>query len=110
MLSVACRFEIEPYNKDNVETTDSLAKKPVIRAVTLCQLPKPHGLNNGANIPAIFASIDSSGLVTIVRPNENLCKNHIMIVARKIIVKALCKKSLAFSHNKCPTFFGFGSR
>ena len=39
---------------------------------------------------------------------SKLCKNQITIVATKITVNARCKKSFAFSHNNCNTFFNAG--
>lgn len=90
-------------NTFNVETTDSLAKKPVIKATVTLQSAKPSGLKIGESKFAALASIDSSGVLTICILNEKLCKNQINIEAINIIEKALCKKSLAFSHNSCDT-------
>lgn len=92
-----------------VETTDSFARNPDTSATTTRQSLKPHGLNIGAILLAIIAIIDSSGLFTIDSLNEKLCKNQMMIVATKMTVNALCKKSFALSHNNCPTDLALGN-
>ena len=86
-----------PTRTVNVDTTLSLAIKPVIRAVVIFQLPKPSGLNTGAINPASIASKLSLESVTTLILESNVCKNHIIIVATNITVNALVIKSFAFS-------------
>ncbi len=45
-----------------------------------------------------------------IQMQSKLCRNQTTIVAMKITVNALCRKSFAFSHRSCPTFFAPGRR
>ena len=83
---------------DSVATTLSFAMKPVIRAVEIRQSPNPSGVKTGAINPATAARILFWESVTRFRCRSKVCKNQMTIVARKITVKALCRKSFAFSH------------
>ena len=98
----------EPSKTDRVDTTLSFAINPVISAVDMRQSPKPSGLNIGAIKPAIVARILSCELVTMLNLMSNVCKNHIIIVATNITVKALCKKSFALSQRSWHTLFELG--
>ena len=109
-VSTSVRAAVLPNKMDSVETTLSFAIKPVTRAVENLQSPKPRGLNTGATSPATTARILSLESVTIFRCRSKVCKNQITIVATKITVKALCRKSFAFSQSSCPTFFAPGRR
>ena len=100
----------EPVNTVNVETTLSFAIKPVINEVDILQSPKPRGANIGAITPAIPASMLSFESLTTPRWKLNVFKNQITIVAIKITVNALVKKSFAFSHKRCNVVFALGSR
>lgn len=64
----------------------------------------------GAMIPATTARILSLESATTFMCKLNVCRNQMIIVAKKITVNALCKKSFAFSHRSCPTFFAPGIR
>ena len=93
-----------------VDTTASLAVKPVINAVAARQSPKPSGANIGAIILPTFASILNELSSTTFSRVSKLCKNQIMIDAKKIMVNALVKKSLALSHINNNTLLALGSR
>ena len=99
-----------PLNKTpNVETTLSFAINPLINDVTILQSPNPNGEKTGTNTPATIAKMLCAESSTIFNCRSNLCKNHTTIVATKITENAFCKKSFAFSHNNCATFFTPGS-
>ena len=101
---------IFPLNKTpNVETTLSFAINPLINDVTILQSPNPNGEKTGTNTPATIAKMLCAESSTIFKFRSNLCKNHTTIVATKITENAFCKKSFAFSHNNCATFFTPGS-
>ena len=99
-----------PKSTESVDTTLSFAINPVISAVEIFQFPKPSGRNTGAMIPATTARILSLESATTFMCKLNVCRNQMIIVAKKITVNALCKKSFAFSHRSCPTFFAPGIR
>ena len=88
----------------------SFAIKPVRRAVEILQSPNPSGLNTGAITPARDASILLWESFTTFKRMSNVCKNQMAIVAIKITVNALCKKSFAFSHKSWHTFLAPGIR
>ena len=93
-----------------VLTTDSLAVKPVMRAVEARQSLKPSGEKTGAITEPIEARMLSALSATILRRQSKLCKNQMTIEAMKMMVKALCKKSLAFSHMWSSTLLASGRR
>ena len=97
-----------PVSTDNVDTTLSLAINPDISAVDIRQSPKPSGANTGTINPATTARILFCESAVRLKCRSKLCKNQITIVATKITVNARCKKSFAFSHNNCYTFFNAG--
>ena len=99
-----------PSSTCSVLTTDSLAIKPEISAVAQRQSPKPSGLNSTASHWPISASRLSALSVTTLSRVSKLCRNQMTTVARKITVKARCKKSLAFSHSSSPTLLAEGIR
>lgn len=71
-----------------VETTLSLAVKPVINAVEMRQSPKPRGLKMGViRLPTKARRLES-GVAATFRRVSNVCRNQITTVATKIIVKA----------------------
>ena len=88
-----------PKSTSTVLTTLSLARKPPTRAVATRQSLKPRGWNIGATTDAMCPNMLSDWSSTILKLKEKLCKNHITMVAQKMTVNALCKKSRAFSHN-----------
>ena len=88
---------VDPNKIERVETTLSFAINPEISAVDILQSPNPSGMNTGAIIPATVARILACESVTIFRCRSKLCRNQITIVAPKITVNALCRKSFAFS-------------
>ena len=88
-----CRTSKE-YRKRRYHTF--LAINPVISAVEIFQFPKPSGRNTGAMIPATTARILSLESATTFMCKLNVCRNQMIIVAKKITVNALCKKSFAF--------------
>lgn len=99
-----------PSKTLSVETTASFAVIPVTSAVEILQSAKPSGLKIGAiKCPSIASKLFALS-VTTFNLLSNVCKNHIIIEARKIIVKALSKKSLAFSHIKSNTLLNDGKR
>lgn len=85
-----------PKSTESVDTTLSFAINPVISAVEIFQFPKPSGRNTGAMIPATTARILSLESATTFMCKLNVCRNQMIIVAKKITVNALCKKSFAF--------------
>ena len=98
-----------PNNTFNVDTTLSLAIKPEIRAVEIRQSPNPIGAKIGAIQPANHAKILSLESDTGSSDGLNVCRNQITMVARKITVNALCRKSFALSHSRRATFLAPGS-
>lgn len=88
-----------PKSTVSVETTLSFARKPLTRDVVMRQSSSPIGAKTGDIADAMIPRILSDGSSTMRKPKEKLCKNHITIVAQKMTVKALCRKSRAFSHN-----------
>ena len=91
-------------------TTDSLAMKPEIREVAQRQSAKPRGANTGAIHWPMRASKLSALSVTTFSRVSKLWRNQMMMVARKITVKARSKKSLAFSHSSRATLLRLGRR
>ena len=83
---------------------------PLISEVTSRQSPKPIGENIGAMKPAITESMLPCESSTMSREKLKCCRNHSTMVAMKMIVKARCKKSFAFSHSRRITFFVPGIR
>ena len=101
----------DPPNRISmVETTLSLAMKPVMREVTIRQSPRPSGRRIGASRPAIMARMLCWESSTIFRCRSKLCRNQTTTVAMRMMEKARCRKSLAFSHRSCATFFAPGIR
>lgn len=81
--------ETSPPSKTvNVDTTLSFAVNPVSSAVAIRQSPNPSGLKIGASSPPSNASRLSSADAATFSLKSNVCKNQMMIVARKIIVNA----------------------
>ncbi len=78
-----------PTRMARVLTTASLAVRPVIRAVEAIQLPKPRGANRGATKPPMAASILSELSATMLSRVSRVWRNQMMMVARKMMVKAL---------------------
>lgn len=93
-----------------VETTASFAVKPEISAVTMRQSPKPRGLKIGSINWPISASRLSALFATTFRRVSKVCKNQMMMVARKMMVNARSKKSRAFSQSSRATLFAEGMR
>ena len=100
----------EPKRMSSEDTTLSFAIKPVMRAVEMRQSAKPKGPNSGAMSPAMRARMLACGSAVSRSCRSKFCKNQMTMVAAKITVKAFCKKSRAFSHNSCATFFRPGRR
>ena len=90
--------------------TDSFAVNPVIKEVVTLKSPNPSGAKTGAITRPINASRLSALSATTFSLVSKDCKNQIIIVARKITVNALCKKSFALSHIRSTTLFKDGSR
>lgn len=91
-------------------TTASLAVKPVTRAVAEIQSPKPRGAKTGASSLPMSASMESALLDTIISRRSKLCKIQMTMEAMKMMVKALTRKSLAFSQQWSSTVLGEGKR
>ena len=109
-VMAATKASVLPNNTERVDTTLSFAIKPLIKAVDTRQSPKPMGAKIGAITPAANARILSLESDTIFRCRSKVCKNQIAIVATKMTVKALCRKSFALSQSRWPTFFAPGIR
>ena len=85
-----------PSKTVSVLTTLSFAIKPVINAVDTRQSLIPRGLNTGTRrLPSIASRLSEESATRFSLESKD-CKNHIIIVAAKIIVKALVTKSFAF--------------
>lgn len=85
-----------PSKTLSVETTASFAVIPVTSAVEILQSAKPSGLKIGAiKCPSIASKLFALS-VTTFNLLSNVCKNQMIIEARKIIVKALSKSLLLF--------------
>ena len=93
-----------------VETTASLAERPVSSAVELIQLPKPRGAKTGAMNRPMPASMLSLLSLTIIRRVSKLCRTQMTMDAMKMIVNALTRKSFAFSHMWMTTDLALGRR
>ena len=77
-----------PSSTVSVETTLSLAVKPVISAVEARQSPKPSGAKTGAiRLPSIASRLLSAEAATL-RRRSNVCKNQMITVATKMMVNA----------------------
>ena len=101
---------LPPSSTSRVLTTDSLAMKPEISEVAQRQSPKPRGAKMGASTWPIRASRLSALSDTTLSRVSKLWRNQMTMVARKITVKARCRKSLAFSHSSRATLLTLGSR
>ena len=99
-----------PSSTPSVLITASLAVNPVISAVATRQSLKPSGRNSGASSRPMMASRLSALSCTGFRWLSKLCRNQMMTVARKITVKAFCRKSRAFSHISISTLRAEGRR
>ena len=98
-----------PNNTFSVLTTLSFAVNPVINAVDALQSPNPNGANIGAIAPPIIASMLSPASFTKLKCMSNVCRNHIIIEAKNIIVNALVIKSFALSHINLKTLLAPGN-
>ena len=77
-----------PSKTLSVETTASFAVIPVTSAVEILQSAKPSGLKSGAaRLPIIASKLSSADSATLSRMS-NVCRNHMMIDAKKIMVNA----------------------
>ena len=93
-----------------VDTTASLAVKPEISAVATRQSLKPRGLNiPEINCPTRARRLSALSVTTLSFVSK-VCRNQIIMVARKITVKARSRKSRAFSHSSRPTLLAEGMR
>ena len=110
-VNMAERLAVSPPSSTvRVETTLSLAVKPVISAAETRQSPKPKGRNTGATQLPTSASRQESGDWATFRRASKVCINQMITVATKIMVKAFCKKSRAFSQISWPTLRAEGKR
>ena len=99
-----------PSSTCSVLTTDSLAMKPEMSAVAQRQSPKPSGRKIGAIQRPMSASRLAALSATTFRRVSKLCKNQMMIVARKMTVNARWRKSFAFSQSSSATLLSPGMR
>ena len=74
------------------------------------QSPSPRGANRGAMAPETTARMLWAESETMFICRSKLCRNHTATVAMRMMEKARCKKSLAFSHSSWVTFFSPGRR
>lgn len=92
-----------PNNTLSVDTTASFAVIPVTRAVEILQSANPSGLKIGASKwPSMARRLFALSVTTFNRLS-NVCRNQIIIDARKIIVNALLRSPLPFPHIKSKT-------
>ena len=101
---------LPPNRISRVDTTLSLARKPLISEVVIRQSPRPRGRSMGASSPAIMARMLSWEFSTMFRCRSKLWRNQTTMVAMRMMEKARCRKSLAFSHRSWTTFFAPGIR
>ena len=100
----------EPVRIPRVEMTDSLAIKPVIRAVDTRQSPKPRGANRGAiHAPTEARRLPELSATRFSRVSK-VWRNQTIMVATKMMVKARVRKSLALSQHSCQTLRAEGKR
>ena len=99
-----------PTRTVSVETTLSLATKPVTSAVDACQVPKPRGEKTGAMSPPSTASMLWEASETTSKRTSKVWRNQTIIVATKITENALVRKSLAFSQARRQVVLALGSR
>ena len=100
----------DPVRTPRVEMTDSLAIKPVIRAVETRQSPKPRGASRGEiHAPTAAKRLWELSATKFSRVSK-VWRNQTMMVAAKMMVKARVRKSLALSQHSCPTLRGEGKR
>ncbi len=109
--SAAPRFAVlVPSSTARVDTTASLAVKPEISAVATRQSLKPKGLKiTEINWPTSARRLSALSVTTLSLAS-NVCRNQMMMVARKMTVKARSRKSRAFSHSSRPTLLAEGMR
>lgn len=94
-----------------VLTTASFAMRPVTRLVTTRQSAKPSGANTGAiHIPMMLSRLVVLSDGTTFSFASKCCRNHMTMVATKMIVKARRIKSQAFSHIRSSTLLSEGIR
>ena len=99
-----------PVRMPKVEITDSLAIKPVMRAVDTRQSPKPSGASTGAiQAPTVARRLSALSLTRFSRVSK-VWRNQTRMVATKIMVKARVRKSLALSQHSWPTLLAEGKR
>ena len=99
-----------PVRMPRVEMTDSLAMKPVMRAVETRQSPKPRGANSGARtVPTVASRLLALSVTRFSRVSK-VWRNQTMMVATKMMVKARVRKSLALSQHSCHTLLAEGKR
>ena len=109
--SAAPRFAmLVPVSTLIVLTTASFAVNPQINDVETRQSLNPSGANTGAIHFPTSASRLSLLSATTLSLVSNVCKNQMMIVAKKMTVNALWMKSFALSHIKSSTLFADGKR
>lgn len=106
----ASSAEPVPNSTPRVLTTASFAVKPVISAVATRQSLKPRGRNTGASHRPIWASRLSASSATGLSRKSKVWRNQMRTVAKKMMVKAFCRKSRAFSHISMSTLRREGSR
>ena len=94
----------------SVDTTASLADRPVSSAVAGIHSPKPSGPKMGAMNRPIAASMLRLPSSTIISRESKLCSTQMMMDAMNMMVNALTRKSLAFSHMWSTTDFAPGMR
>lgn len=87
---------LPPSSITSVETTLSLAVKPVINAVDILQSENPNGLKIGERKEPIIANKLLEASLTTLRRQSNDSKNHMIIEEINIIVKAFVTKSFSF--------------
>lgn len=87
----------QPMLKAKGHTGDKEAL-PLLRAVEAIQLPKPKGAKRGAMAVPMMARMLSELSATRLKRMSKLWRSQMTIVATKMTVKALRRKSFAFSH------------
>ena len=108
--SVASASGVSPTSTVSVATTDSLAANPVTRAVEARQSPNPSGAKMGEMADPMMASRLCDWSATMLRRTSKVCRNQMATLARKIIVNALVRKSLALSQARRSVVPALGMR
>ena len=101
---------LPPNNTVRVLMTLSLAINPLKKAVDIRQSFKPSGWNIGSKASPMAANKLRSEVAATFNRLSKVCKNQMIMVAIKIMVKALVIKPLALAKTNWAMLRGVGKR